>query len=255
MKTRDSIESAHLEGPKRGSPLAGAARVKVPAAFTLIELLAVVAVIALVAGILLPALSRAKGAVNSLSCLNNLKDWGLATHLYAVDNDDYMPPEGPPTPGSKLPNSAWYVTLPSLVGAPSYGEMPWRTNPNVKLGSSLFVCPANPRRATNNNLFHYCLNAHIDGTGSEDHMVRLTSLPAPSRIVQLFDNGKRAAVAQQNNVHPNLHRGGAQFLFVDGHARRFGNLDYWDFSLNRGRTNNPQLVWRPGNERGGYNDL
>lgn len=228
---------------------------KAAAAFTLIELLAVVAVIALVAGILLPALSRAKGAVNSLVCLNNLKEWGLATHLYASDNDDYMPPEGPPTPGLKLPKSAWYVTLPSLVGVPSYAEMPWRTNPHVKLGTSLFVCPANRRRATNNNLFHYCLNEHIDGTGSEDRLVRLASIPAPSRLVQLFDNGKRAAVAQQNNVHTNLHQGGAQFLFVDGHARRFGNLDYWDFSLNRGRTNNPWLLWRPASGSTDHNDF
>jgi len=54
-----------------------------------------------------------------------------------------------------------------------------------------------------------------------------------------------AGVAQQNNVHTNLHSRGAQFTFLDGHARRFNNLDYWDFSTNRGRTNNPELVWVP----------
>ena len=64
-------------------------------------------------------------------------------------------------------------------------------------------------------------------------------------MVWLFDNGKRAAVAQQNNVHTNLHSQGAQFSFLDGHAARFRNTEYWDFTLDKGRTNNPNLVWIP----------
>ena len=75
--------------------------------------------------------------------------------------------------------------------------------------------------------------------------MRLGSVPNPSRVVYLFDNGKRAARAQQNNVHTNLHSRGANFNFLDGHARRFSNREYWDFSAKRGRTNNPSLVWRP----------
>jgi prepilin-type processing-associated H-X9-DG protein len=61
----------------------------------------------------------------------------------------------------------------------------------------------------------------------------------------LFDNGGQAAVAQQNNVHSNLHSRGAQFTFLDGHAARFKSTAYWDFKEDKGRTNNPDVVWIP----------
>jgi hypothetical protein len=42
---------------------------------------------------ILAALSKAKGA-RQAACLNNLRQWGLATQVYMVDNDDYLPREG-----------------------------------------------------------------------------------------------------------------------------------------------------------------
>ena len=128
---------------------------------------------------------------------------------------------------------------------PTYKEMRWRTNPSADLGHSIWICPANSRRSNGINLFHYCLNEHVNGTGADNRPVRLSSIRRPVATVWLFDNGGLAGVAQQNNVHTNLHNRGAQFTFLDGRARRFKNIEYWDFPAQKGRTNNPELVWIP----------
>src|SRR5690242_8033203 len=59
--------------------------------FTLVELLVVIAVIAILAAILLPVISKAKGHGQATACLNNLKQMVSAWTLYADDNNDMMP--------------------------------------------------------------------------------------------------------------------------------------------------------------------
>ena len=211
-------------------------------AFTLIELLVVIAIIAILASLLLPAIARAKAAAQGASCLNNLKQWGLATQLFAADNNDYLPKDGTPN-GTSL-EEGWYIDLPRVLKIPTYAEMAWHTNATIDPGRSIWICPANARRSNGNNLFHYCLNEHVNGIGT-GNQVKLTSIHQSVHVVWLFDNGKLAGVAQQNNVHTNLHSSGAQFAFLDGHSARFRNVEYWDFTKDAGRTNNLALIWIP----------
>lgn len=74
-----------ISGAVRGIP-------PIPRAFTLVELLVVIAVIALLAALLLPALGRAKERAWTVACLSNLKQLAACWHLYATDHDDHLPP-------------------------------------------------------------------------------------------------------------------------------------------------------------------
>ncbi len=62
--------------------------------FTLIELLVVIAVIAMLMSVLLPGLRKAKDQARMIVCRSNMKQIGLAAHLYAEGNKDYIPRGG-----------------------------------------------------------------------------------------------------------------------------------------------------------------
>ena len=218
-------------------------------AFTLLELLVVMAIIAILAGLLVPTLSRAKHKTRAVGCLSNLRQWGQALHLYALGNNGLLPPEGwanpPRVPTSSVHTNAWYVLLPREVGLPPYYAMTWRTNADLHPARSVWLCPANTRPSTGTNLFHYCLNGYVDGAGSSDRPRRVFAIPNPVSVIYLFDSKNLPAVGGPSYVHTNLHTRGAQFLFLDGHVARFRNDEYWDFKNRRAVTNNSSLVWIP----------
>jgi len=213
--------------------------------FTLIEVLVVTAILAVVGALVLPAVAQAKSRFQALVCLNNLRQWGLATHLYAAEHDDYLPPDGAPNPGATATNLGWYIQLPAQLALTRYHDLAWRTNPAAPLERSIWICPANQRRSNGRNLFHYCLNEHVNGTGDEARPVRLGTLVQPSGLVWLFDTKNLPAVGTWTFVPTNLHLRGAQFLFLDSHVARFRCTAYWDFGRNQARTNHPSLQWWP----------
>jgi prepilin-type N-terminal cleavage/methylation domain-containing protein/prepilin-type processing-associated H-X9-DG protein len=84
-------------------------------AFTLLELLVVVAIIGILASFLLPALSRARQKARTTACANNLRQIGLATHLYCDENDDSLPFAWYSDPDPKI-NNFQALLMPVIYG-------------------------------------------------------------------------------------------------------------------------------------------
>ena len=200
-------------------------------AFTLIELLVVIAVIGILASLLLPALGRAKARALSIKCVSQLKQIGIATEMFANDNEDELPGNQ-----HSLPlRPSWVAQFTSYL---SYST----TDPT---GGGIFQCPTERKRlaytyAVNDFLTYRPPNGAASWPGMADFS-RKSTVPSPSETLWMtelaediqyqdhfhFVDKSRAIPGDATAYSPNSflsqvdvkrHLDGANFLFLDNHV-------------------------------------
>lgn len=220
--------------------------------FTLIELLVVVAIIAILAGLLLPALARSKESGRSAVCRSNMRQLTLGALLYADDNADTLPWSGGVDrnrpadwvwggqPAADTANKAYWLRPPPSFGhhaesgsifslvmnqdrvVPRAGQnhTDWYTN-----SFAVYRCPSTgvlgrALRVT------YSLNGLIDGDISPPRGIRVAAVVNPTQKFLLVNEDPRTM--HNAAFHPGtgasaiqgqlaMHNGKANLGFVDGH--------------------------------------
>jgi len=116
--------------------------------FTLIELLVVIAVIAILAGLLLPALGRAKTKAKAIACTSNEKQIALGYLLYVDDNADHLPVAGQPEPSMGagwVAPSRWFQEISPYIARPETNYTTLVARGKVVVGPSAKIDKSIPK--------------------------------------------------------------------------------------------------------------
>ncbi len=214
------------------------------AGFTLIEILVVIAIIALLAAILFPVFSRARESARSKVCLSNLKQLGLGFQQYLNDSGNRYPGGGQyqawggqgQAAGTKLPvgvSSGHWVKGDNDTDGGTSGKLAANSSPfapttkkaDVEGGAifpyvkstQIYICPSNDDGEVKG--LTYSMNCAIAGM----HNVRMTQ---PSDIIVLVDeahanDGLWYSGSGSTDALTQDHNNGGNLLFADGHVKLY----------------------------------
>lgn len=216
--------------------------------FTLIELLIVIAIIAILAGLLMPALSSARARSRTISCINNERQVLLGFSVYLGDSGDFFPPYlyGGGVSVSNWPNNLWssgYIASPRILFCDEIKR--YATYPASLIGSGE-TCFEKPSDVWRWKFISYGYNAVQLGSAywktgdiySSWPTRRPSQVKYPSSKVLLADSFEYANMRGWLNVEAasdswaaiqGRHQGAANIVWVDGHIST--NKNYYQIMM------------------------